>query len=31
VLAAYGWPADRVGAAILERLPALNHERANGA
>jgi hypothetical protein len=31
VLAAYGWPADRAGPAILERLPALNHERANGA
>ena len=31
VLAAYGWPADLPDAAILERLLALNHERAGGA
>jgi hypothetical protein len=28
VLAAYGWPAGLPDAAILERLPALQHARA---
>jgi len=30
VAAAYGWPADLAGDAILERLFALNQERAAG-